>query len=112
MKPQTMQDAVDEAGRKARRQNAADIVADLDKISRERALTDAESRRLAGAIALADRPGDRRRYYWSEEMDRQMLELRERKVSFPTIARTLGVTLKAAEMRVWRIRRMEASSGN
>ena len=46
----THQAAVDEAARKARRANACDVVAELNAITRTRALTTEEADRLTRAI--------------------------------------------------------------
>lgn len=111
MNQPTMQEAVNAVAAKERRQNAAEIAATLDRISRDRALTEAESRRLAAAMSQSERLSDRRRYYWSEDMDRRMLDMRRKRVRFPVIAETLGVSLKAAEMRIWRLRKMGVANG-
>lgn len=101
----THQAAVDEAARKARRANACDVVAELNAINRTRALTSEEADRLTRAIYATRKVSERRRYYWTGEVDRELLAMLGRKTAFKVIAATLGVTLKAAEMRAWRMRR-------
>lgn len=106
-----MADALKEAARKVRVQNAASIVADLDSLSRERALTEQETARLARAISQ-DRISGHRRYYWTAEMDQQLLTMLRSKVRVADIAAKIGVSLKAAEMRAWRLRKSGVANGN
>lgn len=105
----THQAAVAEAERKARRQNAVETVAQLDALSRQRALTTDETKRLSRAIYQTRSQGERQRYYWTGEMDRELLAMIRRKAAFKVIAATLGVTLKAAQMRASRLRRSEVA---
>ena len=102
----TKQSAVNEAGRKARLVNAIDTVAILDALSRKRALTEEESRRLERAIYLADHDPQKERFYWTVQMDRKLLDMRQRGVKFAEIAAELGVTAKSAELRMSRLRKM------
>lgn len=103
----TTQSALDEAGRKARLVSAIDTIAILDTLSRKRALTNEESVRLERAIYQAERAPNRDRLYWTAEMDRRLLDMRQRGVKFAVIATELGVTAKSAEIRMSRLRGMQ-----
>ena len=102
----TTQSALDEAPRKARLVSAIETVAILDALSRKRALTEEESRRLERAIYLADHAPQKERFYWTAQMDRTLLDMRQRGVKFAEIATELGVTAKSAEIRMSRLRKM------
>ncbi len=102
----TTQSAPDEAARKARLVSAIDTVAILDALSRKRALTEEESRRLERAIYLADHAPQKERFYWTVQMDRKLMDMRQRGVKFAEIAAELGVTAKSAEIRMSRLRKM------
>lgn len=105
-RPTTIEQGIAEAGRKARLVSAIDTVAILDALSRKRALTDEESRRLERAIYLADHAPQKERFYWTVQMDRKLMDMRQRGVKFAEIAAELGVTAKSAEIRMSRLRKM------
>lgn len=102
-----VEQALKEAGRKARLVTAIDTVAILDAVSRKRALTDEESVRLERAIYQAERAPNPERLYWTAAMDRRLLDMRQRGVKYAVIAAELGVTVKSAEVRASRLRGMQ-----
>lgn len=102
-----VEQALKEAGRKARLVTAIDTVAILDALSRKRALTDEESVRLERAIYQAERAPNPERIYLTAEMDRRLLDMRQHGIKYAAIATELGVTVKSAEVRASRLRGMQ-----
>lgn len=105
-----MQDGLAHAANKARRMSARETFATLDAISRTRALTNAETTKLAYAIKIIDggHPPVARGVYlkWTVAMDRRLKELRKRDLSFATIARSMGLTKGAVAKRYYRLEEM------
>lgn len=102
--PLTMQEAVNAVGAKERRMAAPkDTVAYYDRISKNRALTDIESRRLEAAIKLADLPMTPRG--WTAEQDGTLCDIIADGLGFTLAGRAVGKTKNAAISRFRKIAR-------
>lgn len=98
-----MQAALNVAARKART-DPREVIQHLDAVSRERALTDQESYELERAIKQVDRLNDRsRNTIWTERLDNRLIALRRDGAPFALCAEALGVSLKAAQNRFYKL---------
>lgn len=98
-----MQTALATAARKVRT-DPREVIQHLDAVSRSRALTDQESCDLEKAIKQVAKLEDRtRNTIWTEQLDKRLIAMRREDRPFNLIAEALGVTLKAAQNRYYRL---------
>lgn len=105
-----MQAALNTAARKART-DPREVIQHLETIGRTRALTDQESHDLEKAIKQVDRINDRsRNTVWTDQLENRLVALRRDGKPFALIAEELGITLKVAQNRFYRLTAVEVAA--